>query len=73
VGYQNLGQNKTMRLAELVCHNCGSTGYSTLPTYPMGTMPPCANCGGHTQVVRVVDEGQLSGEKPDAQRRDEVA
>ena len=48
-----------MKLAELICHNCGTVTHTGLPTYRMGTMPPC-DCGGRRQVVRIL------GSKPDA-------
>jgi hypothetical protein len=42
-----------MRVAELVCHKCGTVSYFAGPTSRNSTMPLC-ECGGIKQVVRVV-------------------
>ena len=48
---------RVMRLAELICHQCGTVTHTGLPTYRMGTMPRC-DCGGRSQVVRIVERKQ---------------
>ena len=48
-----------MKLAELICHECGAVTHTDLPTYRVGTMPRCS-CGGRSQVVRIV--GSRPGE-----------
>ena len=42
-----------MKLAELVCQQCGTVTHTGLPTFRMGTMPGC-DCGGRSQVVRII-------------------
>jgi hypothetical protein len=41
-----------MKIAELICHECGTVTHTGLPTFRMGTMPGC-DCGGRRQVVRI--------------------
>jgi hypothetical protein len=42
-----------MKLAELICQQCGRVSLDGLPTFRMGTMPGC-DCGGRRQVVRII-------------------
>ncbi len=49
-----------MKLAELICQQCGAVTHTGVPTYRMGTMPGCA-CGGRRQVVRII------GSQPEAE------
>jgi hypothetical protein len=48
-----------MKLAELICQQCGTVTQAGVPTFRMGTMPGC-DCGGRRQVVRIIER------KPDA-------
>jgi hypothetical protein len=41
-----------MKIAELICHECGTVTHTGLPNFRMGTMPRC-DCGGRRQVVRI--------------------
>jgi len=43
-----------MKLAELICQQCGTVTRTGVPTYRMGTMPGC-DCGGRKQVVRIIE------------------
>lgn len=43
-----------MKLAELICQQCGMVTRTGVPTYRMGTMPGC-DCGGRRQVVRIIE------------------
>jgi len=61
-----------MKIAELICHQCGAVSYTRLPTYRNSTMPRCG-CGGMKQVVRVVTKRTpitLQPEAPTESRQD---
>ncbi len=42
------------RVAELICQSCGEATTGRVPSSAGTTMPPCEQCGGKRQVVRIV-------------------